>query len=147
MYDLMPATEEMTALVNRFYEEVANGQDIDLLEDLLTPGFISHNFPLPYSNGFAFGEGLRCLTDGFPDFRMVIEDQSCTGDRVFSRGFWTGTHLGYFQRMPATGRRVKIQFMDEWRIADDQLAENWLVADYLQLMLQLDSASLLTNHS
>jgi steroid delta-isomerase-like uncharacterized protein len=128
--------------VQQFYETVVNGRQPDLFAGMVDDNFCSHIFPTPGANEFEFSEALRSLTDAFPDFSMVMEDCCYSSDRVFTRGYWTGTHRGYFQGMPATGRRLKVPFLDCWKLKNGKLAENWLLMDYLEILLRLEPAGL-----
>src|SRR5256885_5459391 len=49
---------------------------------------------------------------GFPDYIHVIEDIFETGYKVMTRGYFTGTHKGSFMNIPATGRSVKVSWID-----------------------------------
>ncbi len=59
------------------------------------------------------------------------------GDRVASRYVSTGTHEGPFWGIAPTGRRIEIQEMSIFRIADDRIVEQWCMFDDLARLQQL----------
>ena len=46
-------------------------------------------------------------------------------------------HIGDYLGIPASGKRVKIRYMDFWRIENDKLVENWVLIDLLGFLEQL----------
>lgn len=77
---------------------------------------------------------------GFPDLRVVIEDEIAEGDRVVTRGQMQGTHQGDFLGIPATGKRIDIAYIDIWRLENGKAVENWVQMDMLGMMQQLGVA-------
>jgi steroid delta-isomerase-like uncharacterized protein len=126
-------------LANRFFNEVVSAPyNVKLLEGLLHPDFHSHNYPAPPgSDKAAFIEGIKALLAAFPDVRITIHDQLGQGDRVFTYFSWTGTHKGTFNGIAPTGKQVKVEGMDIWRVQDGKIRENWVVMDVMGLMIQL----------
>jgi steroid delta-isomerase-like uncharacterized protein len=52
------------------------------------------------------GELMHENVIAFPDFRFEYEDLMHTDDAIVVEGTFTGTHLGSWRGLPATGRRV-----------------------------------------
>jgi predicted ester cyclase len=73
----------------------------------------------------------------FPEPWWQIEDLIAEGDRVVARMTMTGTRLGDFFGVPATGRAVTLTGAHILRIADDRIAEHWGSNDDLGLMRRL----------
>jgi predicted ester cyclase len=61
------------------------------------------------------------------------------GDYVCSGGWpsMTATHLGPYLDVPATNLPITMRVMDFWRVAGDQIAENWVLIDMLDLFSQI----------
>ena len=59
------------------------------------------------------------------------------GDKVVTRGTFTGTHQGEFNGIPATGKKVKVSYCDIWRVENGKCVENWVQMDMVGLMQQL----------
>ena len=60
-------------LVQRFYDEVISGGNLDLLDELLTPDFFDHDSQLPPGPA-GFKQFVAALRSAFPDFRWTVDD-------------------------------------------------------------------------
>ena len=49
----------------------------------------------------------------------------------------TATHRGPYLGVPPTNAAVTVRVMDFWRVADRQIAENWVLIDMIDLFRQL----------
>ena len=81
----------------------------------------------------------RVFRTAFPDFCVKVEDEVMAGDRIATRGYFTGTHSGEFMGMPATGRAIRCSYSDIWRLEDGKGRDNWVQMDMLGLTQQLGS--------
>jgi steroid delta-isomerase-like uncharacterized protein len=122
----------------RLYD-LLNAGDIDGFGDLLADDFVEHE-ELP---GLAPSkDGVKTFFRGqiaaFPDLRMTVEDLITDGAKAVARVRYTGTQLGEFNGMPATGKPVDVQLVDIFAFADDgRINEHWGVLDALTMMQQL----------
>ena len=85
----------------------------------------------------------RAITDfrqSFPDWTETITDLIVEGDRAASRFTATATHLGPFESHAATGRRVSVDEIAFFRIAQGRVAEQWFLSDDLALHHQIAGA-------
>ena len=131
------STEAHKALARRVFEEVLNGRNLDLLDEVTTPDYIEHN-PLP---------GQRTGIDGIRDrYTMVltafdpqftVEDLVAEGDKVVLRWSQSGTHVGQFLGMPSTGRSYRTSGIEIWRVENGKLTEHWDVVDVFGQLQQL----------
>ncbi|UYB54267.1 ester cyclase [Xanthomonas sp. AM6] len=83
---------------------------------------------------------LQGLKASFPDFTWTIEQIIAEGDRVAVMNRVSGTHLGDFGGLAATGNRVDFRAFQIYRIQDGKLAEHWEVADFAAFQAQLGVA-------
>lgn len=131
------STETSKALARRVFQEVLNGRNLEVLNELAAADYEEHN-PLP---------GQRTGLDGLRDrYAMVlnafnphftIEDIVAEGDRVVLRWTNSGTHVGEFLGMPPTGKSYSIPGIEIWRVKDGRLAEHWDVVDIFGQLQQL----------
>jgi predicted ester cyclase len=128
---------ESSSVVRRVFEEAMNPGRVELYRELIHPAYVNHDFPLPVSGSEGFLIVDRMFRTAFPDFRVTIEDEVVCGDRIATRGFFTGTHEGEFMGIPATGRSFRCTYSDIWRIEDGMGRENWVQMDMAGLMQQL----------
>jgi steroid delta-isomerase-like uncharacterized protein len=140
-----PATtaEENEALVSRYYDEVYNGQDLTVIEELFAEDFIRHNVAVPQMDqqpGHADDIArVESWLAAFPDLQIEVEELVSTSDTVVSYLVWSGTQDGPLTQWdaPATGRTMARESLVVWRVACGQLAENWIVQDNLTMLRQL----------
>src|SRR5919108_290176 len=132
------SAEMNKVIVRRFVEEVQNGGDLTVVDELAAPGYVNHSAPPGVP---ADREGLKQLTAmfrrAFPDGRMTIEDMVAEGDRVATRKTFRGTHQGELMGIPPTGQAVAIGLIDIVRVMDGQVVESWNAADNLGLLRQI----------
>jgi steroid delta-isomerase-like uncharacterized protein len=129
---------ENRALVQRFYDEAWNANNLGVYDELVTEDFVDHQ-ALP---GMEPGrEGFRQLDvifrAAFPDLKVAIEGIKTEGDKVSCRWTSTGTHKGALFGIPPTGRSVKVTATVVYRVQDGRLAEGWINRDDLGMMRQL----------
>ena len=126
------------ATARRLYDLLSSG-DVDGFGDLLADDFIEHEaIPglAPSKDGVK--TFFRMQIAAFPDLRLAVEDVVADGAKVVARVRYTGTQLGEFQGMPATGKAVDIQLIDIFAFADDgRVREHWGVLDLMTMMQQL----------
>lgn len=125
---------KQTAL--RLYELLNAGQ-IEQIGDLVTAEY-RENDPLPGQGEGREGaiDRFSILTDALaPHF--TIEDVIVEGDRIVVRWTNSGTHVGEFAGIGATGRSFTIAGIDIYRAEGDLLAEHWHVIDQLAMLGQL----------
>ena len=77
------------------------------------------------------------LRAAFTDRDYVTEQFMADGEWASCFGHIEGTHSGTFMGIPATGKRVKIPYMDFWRIEDGRIADNPVSVDLASVMMQL----------
>src|SRR3989442_768647 len=101
------STEENKAVVRRVFEEGVVGGNLDAVSESIAPNYVNHTFPGgPGPDGFK--QVIIMFKAAFPDMGLTIEDMIAEGDRVATRGTWTGTHQGDFMGVPATGKHVTV---------------------------------------
>lgn len=134
--------EENKALVTRLYEEVLNGEDLEVIDHLVVKDYEEHD-PLPGQ-----GTGREGLKDRFSMLieafhpRFTIEDVIAEGDRVVVRWVNQGTHVGEFLGIPPTQRPATVAGVDIYRVSEGRLQEHWHVVDQLGMLMQLGVVTL-----
>jgi steroid delta-isomerase-like uncharacterized protein len=138
MHTQASETEQNKAVIRRFVEHVQNGKDFAVYDELTDPDFVNLSAPPGVP---ADGEGgriwLSTFASAYPDARFTIDDMIAEGDRVVTKKTFTGTHTGGFGGVPATGRRVTLQYVDIMRVRDGKIVDHWLSMDQLSWLQQL----------
>ena len=135
----MSTTEaENKAGFRRTYEELLNGGELSVADELVAPDFVNHEAPPGKDRGPESMRGLATmLRTAFPDLHFTIEDLVAEGDTVAGRVIMSGTHEGPFMGMPPTERFVRQDQMHIVRFRDGKAIEHWGVRDDLSMMRQL----------
>lgn len=127
-----------TAVVRRYIEDVVIAGDLDLIEELYSPGYRNHTNPPGVPAGPA---GVRALIGAFraafPDVSAKILHLATDGDLVIWHTETSGTHRGELMGVPPTGRRATWRAISIDRLEDGRIAERWEVFDVAGLMAQL----------
>jgi steroid delta-isomerase-like uncharacterized protein len=129
------AAEDNKAVVRRFYEEVINGQNLALIEELWAPDAVDHTFGSQGVEGAK--QFFTMLFQAFPDIHVEVHDVIAEGDLAAARVTHSGTHRGEFVGIPATGRQAQVGGVDFFRMQDGKQAEHWGGPDMASLLQQL----------
>jgi serine phosphatase RsbU (regulator of sigma subunit)/predicted ester cyclase len=122
----MSKAEENKALVRRFMEARAKA-DLNAIEEMMAPNFISHDFFPSQQPG---REGLKRriaeIAATFSNRRRFIEDQVAEGDKVVTRYTLHATHdRRELMGVAPTGREVSYKAIVIHRISGGKIAEEW----------------------
>ncbi|HEU5098806.1 MAG TPA: ester cyclase [Roseiflexaceae bacterium] len=131
------STEHNTTSVRRGFEEGINQRKLAVFDELLAPNYVNHSMPAPMPGPEGLKAVIGIFLTGFPDFQVIVEQSVAEGDYVCTRGYFTGTHTGDFQGIPATGKSIRATYIDMWRFEAGKAVENWAQLDMLGLMQQL----------
>jgi steroid delta-isomerase-like uncharacterized protein len=130
--------ERNKAVIRRFVEQVQNKKDFTVYDELTDPEFVNLSAPPGVP---ADSEGgrmwLSTFADAYPDAEFRIDDMIAEGDRVVTRKTFSGTHTGDFGGIPATGKRVTLQYVDIMCVREGKIVEHWLSMDQLSWLQQL----------
>ena len=131
-------SEQNKAIVRRLFNEVGSKGNMEVISELITEDYVSHQLGAEDHKGY---EGLEQLITmyrtAFPDMLITVDDQVAEGDRVATRWAATGTHQGELAGIPPTGKQVKVSAMSITRFEGGKIAEEWELADQMGLMQQL----------
>ncbi len=130
--------ERNKAVIRRFVEEVQNQKDFEVFDELNAPEFVNLSSPPGVPSDREGGKVyLSAFLNAFPDSRFTIDDMIAEGDRVVTKKTFVGTHTGDLGEIPATGKRVTLQFVDIMRVRNGRIVEHWLSMDQLSFLQQL----------
>jgi ketosteroid isomerase-like protein len=114
---------ENADVVRRIFEEVINGRNLDLAEELYAEDHVLHPSATGVGRG---GAGVKSafagLHEEFDDARAEIESLVAEGDMVAVRVTFSGTHRD-------TGERAFWPEMVFTRFAGGKAAESWELTD------------------
>jgi len=124
----------------RFMVEAFQGGNLAVVDELLAPDLIEHQFGFEGTGDSAREKVRRAITDlhGFlHGLHYTFDEVVTVGDTVWARMTATATHSGPFFGVPATGRPVKLTVIDVCRFRDGRIVEHWGVPDRFAVLAQL----------
>ena len=130
---------ECEALLRRITEEIWNGRQLDLVDELIADDFVDH-IDMPGLAGTGrdrYRASVQLVHTAFSDYHEEIELVVADDERAVSYVRLTGTHDGELMGLPPTGRAVNVHAMGILRFAAGQAVERWGIGDNLTQMQQL----------
>jgi predicted ester cyclase len=122
--------EANKALVRAYSAIVFNGHQPDRASEFLAPDVKWHGGTLGTVDGVDNVAALVSgIIDGLPDLTATEQDMVAEGDTVAVRYVVEGTHTGELLGIPATGRRVRWDAVDVYRVSNGKLVEEWAADD------------------
>ncbi len=113
--------------------EAFNAGDMAKLLAVAAPDIVIHyaEMPGPLQGRETWQQGYELVKRAFPDLKIRVDDLVAAGDKVALRLTLSGTHLGEFQGIPATGRTISYVSHEFYRVANGVFAEEWICSDTL----------------
>jgi predicted ester cyclase len=131
---------ERNKAVSRRWIEVFNERDEAGEADVRAGDYVAYApaslEPAPLDSE-AWTRFLAGFVEAFPDLQLTVEDAVAEGDLVAQRIHFEGTHIGEFQGLPPTQRKVSFSGLELNRFVDGRVAEHWFQMDSLTLLQQL----------
>jgi len=119
------SAEENKVLSNRVAQAISAG-DLDALDELMSPELAEE-----------FKRDVAEIRRAFPDYAGINVDQIVEGEKVANRFVFLGTHLGEFEGVAPTGKRVEFVGHSIDTVVEGKIVENWVEVDMLGVMQQL----------
>ena len=137
------ATETtLRELVRRDVIDVWGDGDVDAIDEIVAPDVTLHEPSAQddVEGRDSYRELVETYRTAFPDYDTTAEAITTDGDTAMLRYTARGTNDGEFMGMAPTGKTVVATGMEQFRVADDMIAEKWSLFDTLGLLQQLDVA-------
>ena len=135
------STDNDKAVVRRFVDEVLAGGQVEAIDELVAPDFISHTWDMTDAGRDKLKATTPQMHQRLSDVDMAIEDLVAEDGQVVARLTSSATPTGEFMGVPAAGKRYTIGELHWFRVQDGQLVEHWHQMDGLGLMRQLGAKS------
>lgn len=130
---------ENEMLVLRIAEDIWNGGNLDVCDDVMVEDAPYHGPHMPNGHGTRddWKRAIRMYRGVFPDSHVTFEEITTCGDRVIGRWAATGTQTGPMPGLEPTGRKISITGITIYRISDGKIIESWEELDLLGMWQQL----------
>lgn len=131
------SAEENKTVIRRLIEEVYNGDDMDLLDEIVAPDVVNHTAVPEHRRGIAGFRHVIGWSRSAMDANFEIESMIAEGDTVACRITMSGVHRGEVAGMLPTGKRFSVEHVHWHRVAGGKLVERWAVRDDVGMMRQV----------
>ena len=132
-------TSEANKLTMHKFVEFINTASVALADELISTNAIFHvpGNPEPMRGPAGYLAIIGMMREGFPDIQWTLEEMVAESDKVAARFIMRGTHQGTFFGVPPTGKKIMVQAMNIYRLADGQFVEERGQPDMLGLLQQI----------
>jgi steroid delta-isomerase-like uncharacterized protein len=133
----MPS-QSTESVMNRFVEFINTGNE-DLAREVISPAAVFHapTHPEPLRGPDGYMDVISTMRSAFPDVRWTLEETVTEGDTVAARFTMRGTHDGEFFGIPASGKKISVQAMNFYYLADGRIIGERGQPDLLGVMQQI----------
>lgn len=123
------------AVVEAFMRDVLNGHHGDHAAKYLTADMQWHSGTVGTVAGRDNVAGLMTtVVTSLPDLHAAQQDIFAQGDEVVVRLVVTGTQTGPLLGIPASGRAVRWDATDLYRLSNGRIAEEWAAEDFTAVL-------------
>ena len=132
-----------TAETRNVIENMVDGLNDHRISDI--GEFFDENFSWMGNTGCGTKKGLREFQDNWQKpFQEAFSDKVCIDEARLFMGEWAAAfgrqeaiHSGEFMGIPATGKKVRIKYMDFWKVENGKISDNWVMVDFPYILKQL----------
>jgi len=132
-----------TAQTRAVIETMVDGLNDHRIDDI--GQFFADGLRWMGNRGCGTKSGLKEFQDNWQrPFQAAFSDKVCVDEARLFIGEWAAafgrqeaTHSGEFLGIPATGKRIKIRYMDFWKVVDGKIVDNWVNVDFAHVAAQL----------
>jgi predicted ester cyclase len=132
------AIRSNTDIIREYTHRVFKEHNPDLASEYLTPEMKWHGGLLgTIERPENVTQMLRGFIDALPDLHAAEQDMVAAGDTVAVRYVVEATHEGNLLGIGPTGRRVRWDAVDIYRLADGMIVEEWASDDLAAILHQV----------
>jgi steroid delta-isomerase-like uncharacterized protein len=131
--------EVRKSIVAELYHAYSTGS-VEHVDSIVAPEFVDHS-PGPGQKPGIDGlkQVIAAFRSAFPDGEIVPRELLADRDKVVSRVSLTGTHLGEFQGIPPSGKRMIANGTETFQFESGMIVESWSLFGPLIEMKRLTS--------
>jgi steroid delta-isomerase-like uncharacterized protein len=116
-------------LVHRWTQEAIGEGRVDVFDELLAADVVDRSGPAPSRGVESFKARAGAVRAAFADIDIRVDELLVEGDAIAWRWTLSGTQVGTFAGLPATGRRATLRGVNFQRIKGDRVVEHWTLVD------------------
>jgi predicted ester cyclase len=137
--------QENKAISRKFWEYFEKGERDKIENELWAKNYKLHfTGQKPLNIEESKENIMKMFNTGFPDLKIIVEEQIAERDLVVDRFTAQGTHKGEFRGVAPTNKNVKFTGIVINRFADGKIIERWTEIDLLGIMTQFGVSTKIT---
>lgn len=111
-------------IVVKFFEDGYTNQNYDYIMTCVADNYIDHSPAGARSNADAVGI-LKIVAGQFSDMTVKVLDAFAEGGMVATRVLYEGTHTGTCMDIPATGKHISFEALENFKVEQGKITESW----------------------
>ena len=111
-------------LVVSFFMEGYANHNYDFIMDCVAENYIDHSPAGARSNADAVNI-LKIVEGQFADLKIKVLDVFSENEMVATRILYDGIHTGTCMGIPATGKHISFEALENFKVADGKIVESW----------------------
>lgn len=111
-------------IVYQFFKEGYENKNYDSVMEYVAVDYIDHSPAGARSNAEAVNI-LKIVAGQFSDMKIQVLDLFSEKDMVATRILYNGTHTGTCMGIPATGKRIRFEALENFKVVDGKIVESW----------------------
>lgn len=111
-------------LVTRFFIEGYVNRNYDFVMACMSEDYMDHSPAGARSNADAVGI-LKIVAGQFSELRLKMLDVFAEDGMVATRVLYDGIHAGECMGIPATGKRIQFEALENFLVRDGKIVESW----------------------
>jgi len=136
--------EQSKQVVLRLINNVMNGGDIDVIDEILRDDFVNHGgemtgTPPGMTQKQLFKRVAQDHRDTMGDLRVDIVEVIAEGEDVVVRSILNARHTGEMFRMKPTGNQLRFPVIHMYRVRDGKVTDHWECRDEAEMFRQLEA--------
>ena len=111
-------------LVVSFFMEGYANHNYDFIMECVAENYIDHSPAGARSNADAVNI-LKIVEGQFADLKIEVLDVFCENEMVATRILYDGIHIGVCMGIPATGKHISFEALENFKVVDGKIVESW----------------------
>ncbi|MGN1433817.1 MAG: ester cyclase [Ruminococcus sp.] len=111
-------------LVVSFFMEGYSNHNYDYIMECVAENYIDHSPAGARSNADAVNI-LKIVEGQFADLKIKVIDVFSENEMVATRILYDGIHIGTCMGIPATGKHISFEALENFKVVDGKIVESW----------------------
>lgn len=111
-------------IVYKFFKEGYENKNYDFVMEYVSENYIDHSPARARSNADAVNI-LKIVEGQFSDLKIEVLDLFSENDMIATRILYNGIHTGTCMGIPATGKRINFEALENFKVVDGKIVESW----------------------